>query len=84
MKTFFLSLFFLISSKIFAVDVCVMTTKSDPFLTDKQDCTNIVGGANQIGTRFTADHLLFLANNGFTLMGVTSNASATVYVFSRQ
>lgn len=76
--------------KLFAVDICVMTTQvGDPFTTAKQDCTQIAGGAGNIATKLTADHLLFLYNNGFSIVSVTSVAGAStgtmmVYTLKRQ
>ena len=61
-----------------------MTTKADTFLADKQDCTNILGGPNNVTTKYTVDQLLFLSNDGFTIIGISSNASATVYTLKRQ
>ena len=84
MKKILFGILFLRSLKIFALDICVMTTKADPFLADRQDCTNILGGPNAVATRYTADQLLFLSNDGFTIIGVASNASATVYTLKRQ
>lgn len=64
--------------KLFAIDICVMTTKAgDPFTTAKQDCTQIAGGAGNIATNLTADHLLFLHNNGFNIIGIATVASSS-------
>jgi hypothetical protein len=64
--------------KLYAVDICVMTTKAgDPFTTAKQDCTQIQGGAGNIATNLTADHLLFLYNSGFSIIGIATVASSS-------
>ena len=72
--------------KLFAVDICVMTTKAgDPFTTAKQDCTQIQGGAGNVSAKLTADHLLFLYNSGFSIVSVSSisaSASDTVMVYT--
>lgn len=86
MKKIFFVVTFLSTFKVFGVDICVMTTKAgDPFTTAKQDCTQIQGGAGNISTNLTADHLLFLYNNGFSIIGianVASSSTSTVMVYT--
>jgi hypothetical protein len=86
MKKLFLAFTFIGSLKVLAVDICVMTTKpGDPFTTAKQDCTQIQGGAGNIATKPTADHLLFLYNNGFSIISVSNistSATDTMMVYT--
>ncbi len=78
MKKIFFVVTFLITFKVFGVDICVMTTKvGDPFTTAQQDCTQIAGGAGSISIKQTSDHLLFLYNNGFSIVSVTSVAATS-------
>jgi len=78
-----------IALDVFSVDICVMTTQiGDPFSTAKQDCTHIQGGAGNIVTKLTSDHLLFLYNNGFSIISVaniagSSSGTAMVYTLKR-
>ncbi len=86
MKKILFLISFLSSLNVYPVDICVMTTQTgDPFTTAKQDCTNIAGGAGNIAIKQTADHLLFLSNNGYSIVSVTSVAASstgTVMVYT--
>ncbi len=83
MKKILINSMLLFSFPIIAADFCILLTKSDPFLTAKQDCTHVAGGPNNVGIRLTVDQLNFLKNSGFDVIAVANTASGTLFTFKR-
>ncbi|MFI5389766.1 MAG: hypothetical protein ACHQYQ_00280 [Bacteriovoracales bacterium] len=84
MKKILINCMLLFSLPIFATDFCILLTKKDPFLTAKQDCTHVPGGANNVGIKLTVDQLAFLKNSGFDIIAVANSASGTLFTFKKE